>query len=174
MKKILPTIFSIIILASSCSNDQRLNDNIDLDNLDLSELTIGLNKDIIVNLNLSNTKEVNNFVSSLLDETDELVKGDEKKMITFQLIVNSNNNNITITNFKEVVLSENLEYRGDPIEDIMGSCPEGWNDEGNCSSEACVRRKITSVLSEIDGAGDCRRIQVSRGYISAKVCSQQC
>lgn len=175
MKKVI-LVLSLILMIS-CSKKDDFKDDLSLKNLDLTELNFGLNqKEFIVNIDLNNQKDVSIFSDELINEIDEIIAGQKNVYIKFTLVLDRKNKNLKITNFSknEVVNSLNSKSFGDPLDDLMGSCPDGWTDEGNCSSAACVKKKIGAVLTKVEGNGDCQRVQVSRGWVSAKICSQSC
>lgn len=175
MKKIV--LLLSIVLIISCSENDVPQDNLDLSNLDFSELTFGLNeKEIAVNIDLSNQREIKKFSNELINEIDEMIDGKKDIYYNFTLIVDEKSKSLKIINISKKQIENSLYAKsaGDPIEDLMGSCPDGWTDEGNCSSADCVKEKVSDVLTEVEGNGDCRRVQVSRGFFSAKVCSQSC
>ncbi len=175
MKKIVTILLLFVIIG--CSDTQDSIDSLDLSNLNFAELNFGLhNKDITIPINLKQKKSVDEFSNQLIDEIDQLIV--KNKAVYFELIlfVDGRNNILKISTIHKK-LKESTPYTrsvGDPIEDIMGSCQDGWTDEGNCSSADCVRTRVSAVLSRIDRNGDCQRVQVSRGWVSAKVCSQSC
>ena len=167
MKRILLFLLVIGVLFS-CSND-----NDELINQSFSDLNFGLNKSQKVKLNLNDKKKVSKFSSDLIDELDALINDNKKLLIQLELRVSKESNLVIIERIKKIDRSK-LKRKSDPIEELMGSCPDGWTNEGNCSSANCVKQKVASVLSKIESKGDCWRVQVSRGVFSAKVCSQEC
>lgn len=175
MKKI--TLLLVLVLMTNCSKNEDYHDELDLSNLDFTELNFGFNKkEITVKIDLNNQKQVNQFSNELISEIDKLIAGEKDVYYNFTLILDRKNNRLKIINISRNQINNSLYSRsaGDPIEDLMGSCPEGWTDEGNCSSADCVKKKVGAVLTKVEGNGDCQRVEVSRGWISAKVCSQSC
>lgn len=175
MKKVI-LILSLILMIS-CSKKDDFKDDLSLRNLDLTELDFGLNqKEFIVNIDFGNQKDVRVFSNELINEFDEMIAGQKNIYYKFTLVLDRKNKLLKIVNISknEISSTMNLKSFGDPYDDLMGSCPEGWTDEGNCSSAACVKKKIGAVLTKVEGNGDCQRVQVSRGWVSAKICSQSC
>jgi hypothetical protein len=175
MKKII--LLLSLTLVISCNQNEDYQDNLDLSNLDFSELNFGLNeKEIVINIDLNNQKLINEFSNELINEIDELIDGKKDIYYNFTLILNKKNKSLKIINISknQIYYTLHAKSAGDPIEDLMGSCPDGWTDEGNCSSADCVKKKVGAVLTKVESNGDCQRVEVSRGFISAKVCSQSC
>lgn len=177
--KIMKKIFFLLSLALlvSCNQNDTFRDRLDLSNLDLSELNFGLNEKVIeINFDLNNHKLINEFSNEVINEIDELIDGKKDIYYSFTLVINKKNKNLKIINISKNQIDNSLysKYAGDPMEDLMGSCPYGWTDEGSCSSADCVKKKVEGVLTKIESNGDCQRVEVSRGFISAKVCSQSC
>lgn len=166
-----------LILVISCSKNKYQNDNLDLSNLDFSGLNFGLNKkEIMVNIDLANQKQINEFSDELINEIDGMIFGKKQVYYRLTMILDKKNKRLKIINIAKIKTQGPLyaKFAGEPLEDLMGSCLDGWTDEGNCSSADCVKKKVSAVLSKIKDNGVCQRVEVSRGWISAKVCSQSC
>ncbi len=166
-----------LVLLICCNQNETFRDSLDLSNLDFSELNFGLNeKEIEVDIDLNNHKQINEFSNKLINEIDELIDGKKDIYYSFALVLNKKSKSLKIINISKNQIANSLgaKYAGDPMEDLMGSCPYGWTDEGSCSSADCVKKKVGAVLTKVESNGDCQRVDVSRGFISAKVCSQSC
>ncbi len=161
-----------IVFFASCSDNDQVKDNLDLSNLDLSEVNFGFDKDIVVDLNVNDSDAIAKLSNQLIDEADQLIDNNPKKVVVFNLTLDNTTKKVTIS---DVTTHDFTKVkRGDPIEDLIGSCPDGWKHEGNCSSASCVKQKVAAVLLKVKGSGDCQRVEVSRGMFSATVCSQSC
>jgi hypothetical protein len=57
-------------------------------------------------------------------------------------------------------------------------CPQGWDDNGSCSSASCVATTTQEILTDpdagINSSGDCTQIQFNRGLLSVRICSRGC
>jgi hypothetical protein len=66
MKKII--LLLSLTLVISCNQNEDYQDNLDLSNLDFSELNFGLNeKEIVINIDLNNQKLINEFSNELIN-----------------------------------------------------------------------------------------------------------
>lgn len=182
MKSIILSL--LVILSISCSVQEDQKDDLNLSELELTGLEFGFNEEkVTINIDLYNQEQVSEFSNEIIEEIDELINGNKDIYYSFSLDINPKENKLVLSNFKQHYFDNQIKNKStanneninsDPEEDLMGSCSEGWDDEGNCHSSECVKEKVEEVLTEITENGDCRRVEVSRGFVNAKVCSQEC
>ena len=90
MKKII--LLLVLVLMTNCSKHEDYQDELDLSNLDFTELNFGLNKkEITVKIDLNNQKQVNQFSNELISEIDKLIAGEKDVYYNFTLILDRKN-----------------------------------------------------------------------------------
>lgn len=146
--------------------------NFDFSDMDLSGISFGLDKkDRVITLGTDSSNQIDGFVKDLTKELFDLVKQNSFLYYRLEFSLYPKNKKLIIHYISEKQLEQQTR---DPYNDLFGSCPDGWTDLGICLSEACVRKKIKEALTDVDTLGDCQRVQVSIGYLGARVCSGPC
>jgi hypothetical protein len=183
-------LFLTCSLLISCSDTETEVRNQEL-NIDLTQLKINLDSlhlgEAQVVFEYQTKKQLKEksdaFIISIFEEIDGIIKSNSK--ITNVVFTLKFTKGTAILKDVYVLDAKNETVISDPPSktdwDALWNgarCPQGWTDNGNCSSSSCVANTTQEILTDpdagINSSGDCTQIQYNRGLLSVRICSRSC
>lgn len=129
-------------------------------------------------------EQMNTTFTSFMEEVERIKNSNEEinhylinlKCINHTVVVNK----VIFLNTDDKKIIDVFEEKVDPTDIdwaslIWGSCKPGWTNRGTCSTENCIKEKMTQLLREtLTGSGTCVQTEISRGLLSVQICSKGC
>ncbi len=183
------------MLIFSCSNNNVSQEQVE-QKFELSDLNMDLNR---LNFKLPQTlftyanqtelvEQSDSKITGLLEEIDDIVNANQKiTNVLFDISFEDGVAQLNYVHFLDVP-NEDIIPVGDVSNTIFpnidwdrllngASCPEGYTNNGSCSTSSCVSETAEAILTGeggINSNGDCAEIRFNRGLLSVRICSREC